>query len=162
MLVPIVIALLLSGCSHSSQVARAEKQFFNAYAESLSEHKGYYFVRPFESGKGTIQTLGARLTIEKEVEFDAARTLIVAEAHRFLSMANRDKGMIPYIKPYPMTLDRVNMTIVFLSENGEYAPTPYVAQCELSDNAITFSKREPYNNELSPDTFREKLTVGER
>lgn len=159
MLIPLlsIIAILATSCTSTDQVSRAEKHFFREYAKSLETDQDYHFIQAFESGESSIETLGATLTIPRKVEYEGARTLVVAEAHRLMKLANSNKELIPHIKPYPLTLDRVEMTIEFIGENGEYAPAPYIAKCKLQGNRLTFYKREPYNNEFSVDTFTEKL-----
>ncbi|MCI5051815.1 MAG: hypothetical protein MRY21_01600 [Simkaniaceae bacterium] len=137
------LSLFLIGCSSSSGSVRAQRAFYKAYSKSISESKNVQYVTPSTYSEGEIHTLGANLTVTELVDESVGTTLIAAEAHRLLTMANKDKKLKRYLSPYPLTLDRVDMTIDFRTDDEKIPERPYLSKIELRRGIMYFS----YKNE---------------
>ncbi len=102
----------------------------------------------FSDGSGAsmpkdVESISVSMTIYKKGVIEEARELIVRLRERFLEIINKNEKLRPYLREYPFTHIRTQVSLGFCDTNGMTYQDGSIAHVSSGANKIAYSISEP-------------------
>lgn len=155
------LMLLFSSCSSRNPEIYEVGKAVDSFIDDLKKKEN---VSVFGRGGGfmyDIEEIDLDFIMQKKVNIDQARKIIVSMVESLLVKINAKKSIRPYLRNYPFTYKNLNISLDFYDSNGKPEKPPNIYSVHLAYGFLDFSihgfidkfsrkeiLREPYEESL--------------
>lgn len=142
--------MLLASCSQhkSSNQNRALNEISKKFSRSLQKDPDLTIIGTGSDGLDLIEKIAVTIQSHKRLSQEAARSLITSCTQELINIINTDPSIKPFLSTHPYTADNINLSIIFLGENGQFVDQKFVASGRVADGFITLSQCNAQTREL--------------
>ncbi|MDX8431541.1 MAG: hypothetical protein SNF33_07070 [Candidatus Algichlamydia australiensis] len=129
-------------------------RFLDRYDNHVQREKLTY-IGPMTSWGSQIGNFGVHVMSREYLNEDQARERFQKAVEDFVDQANRDPKMKNLIKPFPLTVDRVEFKLSFWGKEMERPERPHVAQMFMKNGHVEISYKENASEFLDSEVVSE-------
>ena len=148
---------MLFGCLRSGECFSArDKAYGKASSRAAKILDKEYGIHCCGSGCRTnefIEMIALSFQVEKELNLDEARKLIVSITNRYLEILNSDQVLRPLMVKYPFDQENIEVTLYFMDKSNQRIFYPKIGVATIYKGQFKFCTRDKAN----PYTYRDRI-----
>jgi hypothetical protein len=127
------------------------------FAKEMKKDFGVVFIGSGGSMPYDVDEIDVKFIIHQRAMIEEARELEVKATEKLLQMINDHEKIRPYLKEYPFTSNRTNVSISFYKPNNEYYHDGSVAIVSHVKDIVYYDKAEPTITKMK--TYKELVDL---
>ncbi len=154
----VLLGLLMGGTLFALPLSNKTDSMVYRFLDRYDNHvqrDRLTYIGPMTSWGSQINDFGVHVMSREYLSEDQARERFEKVVEDFVDQVNRDPKMKNLVKPFPLTVDRVEIKLSFWGKDMERPERPFVAQMLMKNNNVEISYKEKKSAFLETEVLSE-------